>query len=64
MNCTELAKKIGKNRSTVSRMAARLGVGTYSRRGLELTETEAKRVAGAVAVARVGNPNFIRSKGL
>lgn len=64
MNLTELAEKLGKNKSTLSRHARRLGLGTYGPHGVELTDAEARKLAGVVALARVGNPNFISRKDL
>ena len=64
MNLTELARKLGKNKATISRHARRLGVGTYGPGGMKLTDAEARLVAGAVATAKIGNPNWVRGKEL
>lgn len=64
LNLTQLAKKLGKNKSTISRHVKRLKLGTYGPNGLTLTEAEAKKVAAAVVLAKSGNPNFKTGKGL
>lgn len=58
MNLSDLAKRLGKNRATLSRHCTRLGLGTRTKRGIELTDAEVKELAAAVALARVGNPTF------
>ena len=61
---SDLAEKLGKNKSTISRHATRLGVGTRKGRDVWLSDSEAKRVAGSIATSRVGNPNLLLGKGL
>lgn len=58
LNLSDLAARLGKNRSTLSRHCTRLGLGTRTKRGIELTDAEVKELAAAVALARVGNPTF------
>ena len=62
MKISELAEKLGKNKSTVSRHARRLGVGKREGRDVLLTPIQAGKVAAAIANARPGNPNFRRHK--
>lgn len=60
----DLADRLGKNKSTLSRTAKRLEaatgkpIGTRTARGIELTDAEVKQLAAAVALARPGNPTF------
>lgn len=57
MTLTELAERLGKNKSTISKHATRLGLGTRRGKVVELTDAEVKKLAAAVALARAGNPN-------
>lgn len=59
---SELADRLGKNKSTLSRHATRLKLGTRRGRVVELTPSEVKELAAAVALARPGNPAFRREK--
>jgi len=58
MQISQLAKKLGKNKSTVSRHARRLKLGRRVGRDVLLTPAEAEKVAAAIVNSRVGNPNF------
>lgn len=53
-NLAELAARLKKNRSTLSRHCARLGLGTRTARGIELTDDEVRQLAAAVALAKPG----------
>ncbi len=53
----ELAAELGKNKSTISRHVARLGVGTRIGPVIALSLSEAAKVRKAIAEARPGNPN-------
>ncbi len=55
---SQLAKKLGKNKSTVSRHARRLGLGAREGREVRLTDAEVRRLAGQIATSRPGNPNL------
>ena len=54
---TQLADKLGKNKSTISRHATRLGLGQRQGREVRLSPAEVRQVAGSIATARAGNPN-------
>ena len=51
---TDLARRLGKNKSTLSRHCDRLGLGTRTKRGIELSPDEVQQLAAAVALARPG----------
>lgn len=56
---SEIAADLGLNKSTVSRHAAKLGVGSRVGNAIVLTAAEAERLKKAAAGAKVGNPNFV-----
>lgn len=55
---TEAAKLVRRNKSTVSRVAGELQVGTRAGRTVLLSEAELRAVAAACALRKCGNPNF------
>ena len=62
MNLSDLAARLGKNKSTLSRHCERLKLGTRTKRGIELTDAEVTQLAAAVALARPGSPSLTRPK--
>lgn len=60
LTLSDLARRLDKNKSTLSRHCARLGLGLRTARGIELTAAEVEKLAGAIALARPGNPAFRR----
>lgn len=53
---SELAARLGRNKSCISRHATRLKLGTRRGRVVEFTDAEVQKIAAAVALAKVGNP--------
>ena len=58
MSASDAARHLGCNRSTVSRAAKRLGVGTPLGTIILLTDAEVSRISKVIQ-EKAGNPNFV-----